>query len=61
MAKTMGDLLFWAWFVGGAPLAFALIRRAVEWSMGATRARTTGYDGYDPLQMEGLPFSPFEL
>ena len=36
----MSDLLFWTWVVGGAPLALALIRRAVEWSLDAVRAGT---------------------
>jgi hypothetical protein len=35
----MQDLLFWTWVVGGAPLALALIRRAVEWSLDAVRSR----------------------
>jgi hypothetical protein len=34
----MRDLLFWTWVVGGAPLALALIRRAVEWLRDATRS-----------------------
>jgi hypothetical protein len=34
----MRDLLVWTWVVGGAPLALALIRRAVEWSLDAVRS-----------------------
>jgi hypothetical protein len=33
----MRDLLFWTWVVGGAPLALALIRWAVEWLRDAVR------------------------
>ena len=36
----MRDLVFWTGLVGGAPLALALIRRAVEWSLDAIRAGT---------------------
>ena len=39
-ATTMRDLVFWTGLVGGAPLALALIRRAVEWSLDAIRAGT---------------------
>jgi hypothetical protein len=35
----MRDLLFWAWVVGGAPLALATIRRVVEWMHDAVRSR----------------------
>ena len=31
----MRDLVFWTWVVGGAPLALALIWRAVDWSLDA--------------------------
>jgi hypothetical protein len=34
----MRDLLFWTWVVGGAPLALALIRRAVEWLRDVARS-----------------------
>jgi hypothetical protein len=34
----MRDLLFWTWVVGGAPLALALIRQAVEWLRDAARS-----------------------
>jgi hypothetical protein len=34
----MRDLLFWTWVVGGAPLALALIRWAVEWLRDAVRS-----------------------
>jgi hypothetical protein len=34
----MRDLLFWTWVVAGAPLALALIRRAVEWLHDAARS-----------------------
>ena len=34
----MRDLLFWTWVVGGAPLALALIQRAVEWLRDAARS-----------------------
>jgi hypothetical protein len=34
----MSDLLFWTWVVGGAPLALALIRRAVEGLRDAARS-----------------------
>jgi hypothetical protein len=33
----MRDSLFWTGLVGGAPLALALIRRAVQWSLDAIR------------------------
>ncbi len=33
----MRDLVFWTWVVGGAPLALALIQRAVEWLRDAVR------------------------
>ena len=36
----MRDLLFWTWVVGGAPLALALIRQAVEWLRDAVRSGT---------------------
>ena len=34
----MRELVFWTWIVGGAPLALALIQRAVEWSLDAVRS-----------------------
>jgi hypothetical protein len=34
----MRDLLFWTWVVGGAPLASAVIQRAVECLRDAVRA-----------------------
>jgi hypothetical protein len=34
----MRDLLLWTWVVGGTPLALALIRRVVEWSLDTIRA-----------------------
>jgi hypothetical protein len=34
----MRDLLFWTWVMGGAPLALAVIQRALEWSLGAVRS-----------------------
>jgi hypothetical protein len=34
----MRDLVFWTWVVGGAPLALALIRRAVEWLRDVARS-----------------------
>jgi hypothetical protein len=36
----MRDLLCWTGVVGGAPLALAVIRRTVEWSLNAIRAGT---------------------
>jgi hypothetical protein len=36
----MSDLVFWTWVAGGTPLALALIRRAVEWSLDAISAGT---------------------
>ena len=38
----MRDLLFWTWVVGGAPLALALIQRAVEWLRDAARSGMVG-------------------
>jgi hypothetical protein len=32
------DLVFWTWVMGGAPLALALIKRAVEWLREAARS-----------------------
>jgi hypothetical protein len=37
-ATTMRDLVFWTWVMGGAPLALALIRLAMEWLCDAARS-----------------------
>jgi hypothetical protein len=34
----MNDFVFWSWVMGGAPLALALISRAVEWLRHAARS-----------------------
>jgi hypothetical protein len=36
------DLVFWSWVLGGAPLALALIHRAVEWLRDAARFGIVG-------------------